>query len=173
MGKGKSKDSGNEAITRWKDSKELKAFCDLSAAQVLDGKRHGRFFRREGVDAVIEQLGEMGKVVTHTQFKNKWDHLRKQWKNWKECFDHDIGLGVDLVTGILEANDEWWTHKVQACPKALTYKNKPLPNFQSMEIMFEGTYATGKNAFCPSGEIPKECIKGSRDSANSKELIDP
>ena len=42
-----------------------------------------------------------------------------------------------------------------------------------MEIMFKGTVATGKNAFCTSGEIPKECIEGSGDSANSKEFVDP
>ncbi|KAL0012008.1 hypothetical protein SO802_007116 [Lithocarpus litseifolius] len=66
MSKGKSKADGNEVRTRWKELKELKAFCDLCAAQVLDGKRHRGFLRREGVDAVIEQLGEMGKVVTHT-----------------------------------------------------------------------------------------------------------
>ena len=66
MGKGKLKVDGNEVRTRWKDPKELKAYYDLSAAQVLDGKRHAGFLRKEGVDAVIEQLGEMGKVVTHT-----------------------------------------------------------------------------------------------------------
>ena len=42
-----------------------------------------------------------------------------------------------------------------------------------MEIMFEGTVATGKNALCTSGEIPKECIEGSGDFANSKEFVDP
>ena len=56
---------------------------------------------------MIEQLGEMGKVVTHTQFKNKWDHLRKQWKAWKECFERETKLGYDSVTGKIEASDEW------------------------------------------------------------------
>ena len=55
---------------------------------------------------MIKQLGEMGKLVTHTQFKNKWDHLRKQCKAWKECFEHDTRLGYDSVTGKLEASDE-------------------------------------------------------------------
>ncbi|KAL0001715.1 hypothetical protein SO802_015496 [Lithocarpus litseifolius] len=114
----------------------------------------------------------MGKVVTRTQFKNKWDHLRKQWKAWKECFG-ETGLGYDPVTGIIEASDEWWTRKVQACPKALTYKNKPLSNVKSMEIMFEGTVAMGKNAFYMSGEIPNECTEGSRDSTDSKEFVYP
>jgi len=108
MGKGKSKADGNEVRIGWKGPKELKAYCDLSAAQVLDGKRHAGFLRKEGIDAVIEQLGEMGKVVTHTQFKNKWDHLRKLWKASKECFG-ETGLGYDLITGIIQATDEWWT----------------------------------------------------------------
>ncbi|KAL0008013.1 hypothetical protein SO802_009515 [Lithocarpus litseifolius] len=70
MSKGKSTADGNDVRTGWKEPKELKAYCDLSAAQVLDGKRNGGFLRKEGVDAVIEQLAEMGKVVTHSQFKN-------------------------------------------------------------------------------------------------------
>ena len=57
--------------TRWKDPTKLKAFCDLCAAQVLDGKRNGGYLRREGIDAVIKQLGDLEKVVTHTQFKSK------------------------------------------------------------------------------------------------------
>ena len=42
-----------------------------------------------------------------------------------------------------------------------------------MEIMFEGMVATGKNAFCTSGEIPNDCTEGSGDSADSKEFVDP
>ena len=41
-----------------------------------------------------------------------------------------------------------------------------------MEIMFEGMVATGKNAFCMSGEIPKECAEGFRDSTNSEKFVD-
>ena len=76
MGKGKSKDSGNDARTDWKEPAELNAFCDLCVVQVLEGKRSGGFLKKAGVDTVIKQLGEMGKLVTHTQFKNKWDHER-------------------------------------------------------------------------------------------------
>ena len=65
MVKGKSKDAGNDVRTKWKGPLELKAFCDLCAAQVLEGKRNWGLFRKEGVDAVIKQLSEMGKVVFH------------------------------------------------------------------------------------------------------------
>ena len=47
-----------------------------------------------------------------------------------------------------------------------------MPNVDSMEIMFEGTVAMGKNAFYMSEEIPKESTEGSRDSSDSKEFVD-
>ena len=48
-----------------------------------------------------------------------------------------------------------------------------MPNRDFMDIMFEGTVATGKNASYTSGQIPKESIEESGDSANSKEFVDP
>jgi len=43
MGKGKSKDSSNDARTDWKELAKLNAFCDLCVVQVLEGKRSGGF----------------------------------------------------------------------------------------------------------------------------------
>ena len=54
----------------------------------------------------------MGKVVTHLQVKNKWDHLRKLWKQYVECFDNETRLGIDVGIGILKASDDWWTQKI-------------------------------------------------------------
>ena len=42
-----------------------------------------------------------------------------------------------------------------------------------MDIMFGGTIATGKNAFCTSSQIPKETTEGSGDSTDSIEFVDP
>ena len=39
--------------------------------------------------------------------------------------------------------------------------------------MYGGTVATGKNAFCTSGQILKETTKGSGDSADSTKFVDP
>ena len=55
----------------------------------------------------------MGKVVSHLQFKNKWDHLRKAWKVWKQLFECETGLGYDLDTGRIEAINEWWDQKLK------------------------------------------------------------
>ena len=55
MVKEKSKDSGsNDPRADWKDPKELQAFCEFCAVQVIDGKRKGGFFTKTRVDAVIE-----------------------------------------------------------------------------------------------------------------------
>ena len=66
MVKEKSKGGGsNDLKADWKDPKELQAFCEFCAVQDIDDKRKGGFLTKTGVDAVIEQLGAMGKVVTH------------------------------------------------------------------------------------------------------------
>nr|POF14699.1 hypothetical protein CFP56_34183 [Quercus suber] len=129
----------------------------------------GGFLRKEGVDAVINQLDEMGKVVTHMQFKNKWDHLRKRWKDYNECFERETGLGLDLRIGQLDASDEWWTRKIVVG----NFKKRGMQNKYSMDIMFRDTVVTGKNAFYTSGQIPKETIEGSGDFADSKEFVNP
>ena len=129
IGKRKLKEAGNEVRTGWKDLTELKAFYDLCAALVLDGKRSGGYLRKEGVDAVIKQLGEMGKVVTRMQIKNKLDHLRKQWKTWKEIFKHKIGLGYDPVTRKIYANDEWWIRKFEVSSLYIIVKNSTVYNY--------------------------------------------
>ncbi|KAL0008215.1 hypothetical protein SO802_009717 [Lithocarpus litseifolius] len=145
MGKEKSKDGDNDARIECKEPNELKALCDLCSVQVLD---------------VIEQLGEMGKVVTYLQVKNKWDHLRKQWRVYNECFHNETGLGIDAATRRLHATNKWWTRKIAACPKAKTFNSKAMPNRDSMDIRFRGTIAMGKNAFYTSGQIPKESTEG-------------
>ena len=66
MVKEKSKDDGsNDSRADWKNPKELQAFCEFCAVQVIDGKTKGGFLTKTRVDAVIEQLGAIGKVVTY------------------------------------------------------------------------------------------------------------
>ena len=133
MVKEKLKDGGsNDLRADWKDPKELQAFCEFCAVQVIDGKRKGGFLTKTGVDAVIEQLGAMGKVVTYLQIKNKWDHLKKGWKQYNECFDNDTRLGYDARTGMFEASDEWWTRKIVVSSLYIIVKNSTVYNY----IMF-------------------------------------
>ncbi|XP_050263940.1 uncharacterized protein LOC126708177 [Quercus robur] len=155
MVKEKSKDGGsNDSRVDWKDPKELQVFFEFCVVQVINGKRKGGFFTKTWVNAVIEQLGAMGKV-------------------YNEFFDNETGLGYDAGTGMLKASDEWWTRKIAACPNAKTFKNKCLSNHDFMNIMFGGTVATRKNAFYTSGQIPIASTEGSGDSANSTEFVDP
>ena len=113
MVKEKSKDGGsNEPRADWSDPTELQAFCQFCAAQVLAGRRKAGFLSKNGVDNVIEQLADIGKVVTHLQIKNKWDHMKKGWTNYNKCFENESGLGYDPGIGKIDAPDEWWTRKI-------------------------------------------------------------
>nr|POE61401.1 uncharacterized protein CFP56_41006 [Quercus suber] len=121
----KSMDGGSiDERADWKDPKELEAFCQFCAIQVMDGQR-------------------------------------------------ETGLGYDPVTGMFDAPDEWWNRKIAACPNAKTFKTNSLPNRELLNIMFGGTVATGNNAFCTSGPIPTETTKGSGDSVDDTEFVDP
>ncbi|XP_030937494.1 L10-interacting MYB domain-containing protein-like isoform X2 [Quercus lobata] len=171
----KSMEGGsNDERADWKDPQELEAFCRFCAIQVMAGQRKPTgFLSKIGISEVIRQLGEIEKVVTWLQIKNKWDHLRKRWKIYNKCLENETGLGYDPATGMFDAPDEWWNRKIAACPDAKTLKKNGLPNRELLNIMFGGTAATGRNAFCTSGPIPTETTEGSGDSGNSIEFVDP
>ena len=115
----------NDERADWKDPKELEAFCRFCAVQVMEGQRKATgFLTKIGANEVIQQLGEMGKVVTWLQIKNKWDHLRKRWKNYNKCLEKETGLGYDPVTGKFDALDEWWNRKIAvSCDQILILKH--------------------------------------------------
>ena len=110
----KSMDGGsNDERANWKDPKELEAFCRFYVVQVMKGQRKAtRFLSKVGVNEVIRQLGEMGKVVTWLQIKNNWDHLRKRWKNYNKFLENETGLGYDPGTGMFDTPNEWWNRKI-------------------------------------------------------------
>ena len=55
----------NDERADWKDPKKLEAFCQFYVIQVMEGQRKSiGFLFIIGVNEVIQQLGEMRKVVT-------------------------------------------------------------------------------------------------------------
>ena len=67
----------------------------------------------------------------------------------------------------------YWLSTCRHVPRQEPLKKKGMPNLDSMDIMFGGMVATRKNAFCTSGQIPKESTEGSGNSTDSKEFVDP
>ena len=52
------------------------------------------------------------------------------------------------------------------------FHTKGLPNARTMKIMFEGTVATGKNAWILNSQIPKDNIESSRKFFDNEEFVD-
>ena len=52
----------------------------------------------------------INKVVSQVQIKNKWDHLRKVWK---QLFEYKTRLGYDPNTGKIDETNEWWERKIK------------------------------------------------------------
>jgi len=68
---------------------------------------------RWGGNFLITSFQEQtGHAFTKTQFKNKWDGCKKDWRIWnKLVFETSIGWSSEL--GTISASDEWWKEKIQ------------------------------------------------------------
>ena len=74
-----------EGHADWKDPIDTQVFCELCATLVLHGNRKGLYLRAEGCEEFRKGLMPFKGVVTNLQLNNKWDHLRKTWKQLLEC----------------------------------------------------------------------------------------
>ncbi|KAK8951047.1 Protein FAR1-RELATED SEQUENCE 4 [Platanthera zijinensis] len=81
------------------------------------GNRPTTHFSKEGWKNLIAGFKERtGKNYDRMQMKNKWDHLKKDWKLWKELKHGETGLGWDPEKRTIAASEEWWTEKVKVFP---------------------------------------------------------
>ncbi|KAK8935684.1 hypothetical protein KSP39_PZI003278 [Platanthera zijinensis] len=93
-------------------------FCDLCIKEIGLGNRPTTHFSKEGWKNLIAGFKERtGKNYDRMQMKNKWDHLKKDWKLWKELKHGETGLGWDPEKRTIAASEEWWTEKVKVCTK--------------------------------------------------------
>lgn len=64
-----------------------------------------------------EEIGNKFKIRTSTsltrdKFKNKWDEMRKKYKEWVNLKSMS-GLGWSIKRNIVVASNEWWEEYIQ------------------------------------------------------------
>ncbi|KAL2904937.1 hypothetical protein RDABS01_003647 [Bienertia sinuspersici] len=45
--------------------------------------------------------------------KQKYDTMRRDWHYWRDLKRLETGLGWDLISGKIDASDEWWKIKIK------------------------------------------------------------
>ena len=87
-------------------------FIDLCLEQVKKGKRKGTSFKKDGWKDIGKGFTELsGKKYEKSQFKNKYNSMRKDWTTWQKLL-HETGVGWDIENDTIAATDDWWEKKI-------------------------------------------------------------
>ncbi|KAK8554160.1 hypothetical protein V6N12_031133 [Hibiscus sabdariffa] len=122
--------------------------------QVSKGERNGTALAKKGWQGVTFYFFDLiGKKYDKSQFKNMWDSLKREWSVWYKLFVKETCLGWDSVKNIVDASNEWWEQKIAENPKYEKFRNKGLPFYNELTILFKDVAVTGEFASAPSFKI--------------------
>ena len=94
------------------DLKTTGHFIQACLDQVYKGQCNGTTLTKKVWKVTIAQFGSLsGKNYDKTQFKNKWDSLKKECSMWYKLVGKEIGLGQNIIRNIVDALEEWWEKK--------------------------------------------------------------
>ena len=86
----------------------LHIFCDLCINAIDMGMRPNTHFDKYGWKFISTSFKEKtGHAFTKTQFKNKWDACKKDWRIWMKLIV-ETGVGWSNELGTIAASDELW-----------------------------------------------------------------
>ncbi|KAH1047752.1 hypothetical protein J1N35_038536 [Gossypium stocksii] len=163
--------SGEKVKAMW-DKRLTEIFCDICIKEILKGNRPDTHSTKDGWLKIMTNFEkETGKAFSQRQLKNRWDALKKEWKDWKKLKGEDTGLGWNPIKSIVDALDDWWESRLKVVPEAQKFRTSGIdPEFEGkLDQMFMGIVSTGDKVWAPSSgtlrsdffedvnnEIPKE-----------------
>ncbi|KAK8561624.1 hypothetical protein V6N12_048688 [Hibiscus sabdariffa] len=122
--------------------------------QVSKGQRNGTTLTKKGWQAVTSYFFDLtGKKYDKSQFKNRWDSLKREWSIWYKLFAKETCIGWDSMKNTIDASNEWWEQKIAENPKYGKFRNKGLPFYNELTILFKDVTTTGEFAWAPSSGI--------------------
>ncbi|KAK9006884.1 hypothetical protein V6N11_019215 [Hibiscus sabdariffa] len=103
------------------DLKETKYFIQGCLDQVSKGERNGTNLTKQVWQAFTSYFFDLtGKNYDKSQFKNRWDSLKREWSIWFKLFAKETGIDWDSVKNTVDASNEWWEQKIAVYDVAAT-----------------------------------------------------
>ena len=83
--------------------------------QIQAGNRtKGASFSTKGWSNLVTKFcNQTGQNYDKNQLKSRWDVLKGDWRVWEQLRNLDIGLGWDVVKGMIDASDDWWDRNLK------------------------------------------------------------
>ncbi|KAK3157434.1 hypothetical protein QOZ80_2AG0122190 [Eleusine coracana subsp. coracana] len=153
---------------------QLEAVPDGAPADAAAGQTD-KGFKEVHLNQVAKDLQEFsGAQVTGTQV---YSHLRKWRQRWIKVtkLRELSGALWDEDNFMITLEDEHYKGHVKAHPKDAEFLNKPIENYQQMEIIFANGLATGKFAMGSSEALgsPSDFAESSLKSEDAKLPTEP
>lgn len=114
MSKSKDMESIESRTKATWEKNVIHIFCDLCLKEIEVGNRPGTHFNKNGWNNIVNNFKkETNRYYDRHQLKNKWDQLKKEWKQWKQLLKNETGIGWDPWRRTVDAADEWWRDKLK------------------------------------------------------------
>ncbi|KAJ6826968.1 L10-interacting MYB domain-containing protein-like [Iris pallida] len=134
---------------------ETELFLDLCLEEVNGGNRSNKTISKDGwVRIQMKWNAHFSQDRELDKFKNKWDSVRKEWKDFEQFLNKETEIEWDPVTGTIDASEEWWKRQKLAKTKFYKYKNAPFALYEKCTTLFKNTIATSSMACTPSRAMP-------------------
>ena len=121
----------------------ISSFIKVMVAEVGRGCWVDSGFKKDGCMRIVDGLHLSSDIkYTKKQCQSKYKSLKEKYTIYAVIMDNS-GFGIDPRTDAPIASKSVWDAMVAAHPSAAQFRNKALPDCDSLEEIFSGEIATG------------------------------
>ena len=121
----------------------ISSFIKAMVAEVGRGCWVDSGFKKDGWKRIVDALHLLSDLkYTKQQCQSKYKNLKEKYTIYAVIMDNS-GFGIDPRTDAPTASKSVWDAMIAAHPSAAQFRNKALPDYESLEEIFSGKTATG------------------------------